>query len=185
MDLKQLADDLEVSDRTLRRAALKGTIHDWRRGPKGRVEVPVQELLYLERSWPLLDALVSELRTLPNVRLAVLFGSRARGDDRADSDLDVFVRLAESSLRARGQLVARLETALPQQRVQIVEAEDANSLLLSDVIRDGRVLVDRDDEWQRLRRRRRQIEGEAQTQRLALEHEVFAGLDALFAEAGV
>ena len=35
------------------------------------------------------------LRTEPNVRLAVLYGSLARGDEDAGSDLDLLVSLAE------------------------------------------------------------------------------------------
>ena len=45
--------------------------------------------------WSLLSALRRALRTEPNVRLAVVYGSFARGDDVSDSDLDLLVSLRE------------------------------------------------------------------------------------------
>jgi predicted nucleotidyltransferase len=184
-DLRLLAEELAVSDRTLRRAAARGTIHGWRRGRQARVELPIQEVLYLERAWPLLNTLVGELRTLPNVRLAVLFGSRARGDPHPRSDLDLLVRFAESGLRARGRLLARLEEALPGEQIQVVELENANPLLLVDVIRDGRVLVDRDGDWSTLRGRAPALGKQAATTRRELEERLAGDLEELFAEASL
>jgi len=184
-NLKLLAEKLAVSDRTLRRAAARGTIRGWQRGPQARVELPIREILYLERTWTTIDALIGELRTLPNVRIAVLFGSIARGDWHDRSDLDLLVRFAEPNLRARGQLLSRVEDAVPGRPVQLVELEDANPLLLVDVIRDGRVLVDRDGDWPALLARAARLETEAAKSRAELEAGVFADLEDLFSEAGV
>jgi predicted nucleotidyltransferase len=182
-DLKLLASTLQVSDRTLRRAAKRGTIRCVRKSER-RLELPIQEVFYLERSWSTLHALIGELRTLPNVRLAVLFGSIARGDEHERSDIDLLVRFAESGLGARGQLIKRFEQATGR-RIQIVEMEDANPLLLADALRDGRVLVDRNDDWPSLLASAPKVEQAAAAAREELEREVFAGLDDLFAEAGV
>jgi hypothetical protein len=50
-----------------------------------------------ERSrWPLLGRILAELRALPSVRLAVIFGSIARGTEHDRSDIDVLVRFRRS-----------------------------------------------------------------------------------------
>ncbi|HEY5295536.1 MAG TPA: nucleotidyltransferase domain-containing protein [Gaiellaceae bacterium] len=182
-NLKLVAGSLQVSDRTLRRAASRGTIRSEHKGAR-RLELPIQEVLYLERAWPLLQALIGSLRTLPNVRMAVLFGSLARGDGRAESDADLLVRFAEPGLGARGQLIKHLE-ATAGRRIQLVEQGEASPLLLADVVRDGRVLVDRDGDWAALVATAPQLARAAAAERDALERELFAGLDELLAKAAV
>jgi predicted nucleotidyltransferase len=166
-DLNLLAPRLGISDRTLRRAAGRGTIRCLRRSER-KLELPLEEAVYLGKRWPLLQRLVRELRTLPDVRLAVLFGSTARGDEHEGSDLDILVRFAEPTLRARSRLLGRLEQAV-QRKIQIVSLEDANALLLADVLRDGRVLVDRDGDWRQLGRRATKIRAEAEQARAQLQ----------------
>lgn len=174
-----LAPSLGVSDRTLRRAASRGTIRCLRTSER-RLELPVEEALYLGKRWPLLQALISGLRTIPDVRLAVLFGSVARGDEHERSDLDILVRFADPTLRARGRLLRRLEATIPG-AVQIVSLDDVNALLLADVLRDGRVLVDRDGDWPRLRRRRGRICAAAEAARRQLQDDLFTELGAYLA----
>lgn len=169
-DLNLLAPNLGVSDRTLRRAASRGTIRCLRKSER-KLELPVEEALYLGKRWPLLHKLVAELRTLPDVRLAVLFGSTARGDEHEGSDLDVLVRFSEPSLRSRSRLIERLESAVPRE-VQLVAIEDASPLLLADVLRDGRVLVDRDADWRRLKRKASKIHVEAEAARDQLDEDL-------------
>jgi uncharacterized protein len=178
-DLALLAATLGVSDRTLRRAAERGTIRCLRQGERRRL--PVEEALYVERRWPLIRSLVRELRTPPNVRLAVLFGSVARGEENDASDIDLFVRFAEPGLHARARLLERLEAATGRQ-VQVVSMEDSNSLLLAEVLRDGRVLVDRDGDWVSLASRTAQVLSDAERARGELEREVFEAVSELLAE---
>jgi predicted nucleotidyltransferase/uncharacterized protein YutE (UPF0331/DUF86 family) len=170
-DLAAVAATLQVSDRTLRRAAGRGTIRCTRRSER-RIELPIREQLYLESHWPLIQALLAGLRTLPTVRLAVLYGSAARGDDTERSDLDLLVRLAEDRLASRAQVVGRLEDVAGR-TIQLVGAGEANALLLNDVLRDGRVLVDRDREWAKLLGRRDEISIAAANEHATLEREVF------------
>lgn len=177
-DLGTLARTLHVSDRTLRRAAARGTIHCRRQGE--RLKLPVREALYLERQWPLIHRLVSELRTIANVRLAVLFGSTARGDEHSGSDIDLLVRFSKRGLSARSQLLDRLEGALARE-VQLVEIEDSSPLLLADVLREGRVLVDRGEEWQELVAKKASVIARAEADHAALDAEVWASLDELLA----
>ncbi len=95
--------------------------------------------------WHLLSGLVAALRTEANVRLAVLFGSVARGEGSAISDVDLLVVLRRDDHRAQASHQHRLEHAVDR-RVQLVSLEQASDapMLLADVLRDGRVLVDRD-----------------------------------------
>jgi len=172
-----LADSLRVSGRTLRRAAGRGTIRCVRESERS-IRLSAEEGLYLRRHWPLLGRILTELRTLPNVRLAVLFGSTARGTEDDRSDLDVLVRFRQPGLAAHARLVERLEQASGRP-VQLVELDGASPLLLVDVLRDGRVLVDRDGDWQRLRKNERRIRREAEAAEAALGAElsdIFADL---------
>jgi len=150
-ELDELARDVRVSGRTLRRAAERGTLFVNRPTPKKAI-VPVGERLYVRKHWPLLSRLIAEIRTSPNVRLAVVFGSVARGEQDADSDLDIAVRLRRDDHRKRTELAERLASASGRS-VQLVSSEQLREapMLLADVLRDGRVLVDRDGEWARVR----------------------------------
>ena len=80
----------------------------------------------------------------PAILAAWLFGSRARGTDRPDSDVDVAVLLdpAPTGMEAF-DLEARLSAAL-RLPVQVVPVNRAPADLVHRVLRDGRLLVDRD-----------------------------------------
>ena len=153
--LPALAEELQTTDRTLRRAVSQGLVRAERPSPR-TLRLPVAERVYLRAGWPLLSALRAALRTEPGVRLAVLFGSRARGDHRPDSDVDLVAALADP-LREH-ELRQRLETALGL-RVQLVRFDDAMRapLLIEQVVLEGRVLVDREELWPSLTRRRAAI----------------------------
>jgi predicted nucleotidyltransferase len=110
-----------------------------------------------------LAALRRALRTEPNVRLAVLYGSAARGDDREDSDADVLVSFADDRDGAGITLAVRLERALGRE-VDVARLSNVDSsapLLLLQALNEGRVILDRDDEWQHLQTRRPEIERRA------------------------
>jgi hypothetical protein len=64
----------------------------------------------------------------------------------------------------------RLSTRLGR-HAQLVALEDAEKtpLLLSEVLRDGRVLVDRDETWDRLRRGKASIERRAARERRRID----------------
>jgi hypothetical protein len=75
------------------------------------------------------------------VRLAILFGSAARGVALESSDLDVGV-----SLEGGGHPGPLLEVELSRvshRRVDLVVLDDAPPLLRFEIARDGRVLVER------------------------------------------
>ncbi len=92
------------------------------------------------------------LRTEPNVRLAVLFGSIAKGDDYEDSDVDVLTVLDDPSIGRVVALTERLSFRLGRD-VQLIRLTDAENspVLMTDIIEQGRVLIDRGGHWSGLR----------------------------------
>ena len=145
-----------------------------------RIRLSPSERQFVPRHWPLPRRLTDLLRTEPNVRLAVLYGSLARGEECEESDLDLLVRLRDDGYVARAKLVDRFGAATGR-RVQLVSVEQAEEapLLLADALRDGRVLVDRDRAWPELKRREPEIVHEARTEDDRLEREAWAVLETL------
>lgn len=152
-----MAQEVGVSERTLRRAVARDLLHATPLDERTSAISPL-ERAYVRSHWNLVSRLLEALRKQPNVRLAVLYGSVARGEEREDSDLDLLVRLRRDDYGVRAELMDTLSQAADRQ-VQIVSLEQAEEapLLLSDVLLDGRVLVDREGDWSRLRSRKRQI----------------------------
>lgn len=91
------------------------------------------------------DALESRAEVLE----AYLFGSRARGTARQDSDIDVAVRVdpnrgEAASLGCAAELGALLSAALHENRIDVVVLNEAPPLLYHRVLRDGIRLFARD-----------------------------------------
>ena len=151
--LDDVARELGLSARTLRRAVASGTIRAERPSPR-RLRLSEDEREWVLRHWPTVARLREELRTEPSLRLAVLFGSSARGREHVRSDLDLLVALDAPSRDRLAGLEVRLSSAAAR-GVQLVSAGDAHASpgLLADALRDGRVLVDRDGLWAELKRR--------------------------------
>ena len=104
----------------------------------------------------LIDALRSALSPVSTLRLVVLFGSRARGDARPDSDVDLAVSFGTApSLLDLGDVVSRCESATSL-RVDVVELDGLPSskpALAYEIARDGAVVVDTEDGFWRYRAR--------------------------------
>jgi predicted nucleotidyltransferase len=148
--LRKLAQHLDVPERTLRRAAAEGLIRGDRTSPR-RYRTSLREEAYLRAQWPLLRELRDALRTEPNVRLAILFGSQATGTSTARSDVDVLVGLVDPSASRVAELTGRLERRSGRD-VQLVRLRDAEGApdLMADALERGRVLIDRDGRWPQL-----------------------------------
>lgn len=158
MELNDLAHELGADERTLRRAVTDGTIRCEHLGPRKR-HVSDEERRYIVDHWSLLAELRRALRTEPNVRLAVVYGSIARGDDTPDSDLDLLVSLAEDRPAAAVKLTVRLERTLGR-RVDVARLnriKGSAPLLLLQALDEGRVVLDRDLRWEQLRAQRADI----------------------------
>lgn len=160
--IQDLAAELDAEERTLRRAVVQGAIHGNRSGPR-RLRLVSAEAEYLRDHWRLLSALRQALRTERKVRLAVVYGSVARGDEGAESDLDLAVSIADDQPLAATDLAVRLEP-IAGRRVdapRIETIEGSAPLLLDRILEEGRVLVDRDGLWEQLQGRRRAIRARA------------------------
>ncbi len=155
--LKLLASDVGVNERTLRRAVAQGTLRGARPSPR-KLELPLTERQYVRRSWPMISLLRSALRTEPNVRFALLFGSFAIGTDEPNSDVDVLVALRDPSLLHLVDLEARLTDVLGRD-VDLVVLGDVEHepSFLAHALAEGRVLVDRDERWHVLRARQARL----------------------------
>lgn len=95
----------------------------------------------------LIVALRAQLASHAAIACAWLFGSRARGDARPGSDVDVAVLYAgdaPSTLSGSGiALAGELERAIGRE-VDVVVANTAPDDLMHRVLRDGVLLFDRD-----------------------------------------
>jgi predicted nucleotidyltransferase len=151
------AERLGCSERTLRRYVNDGLLRG-RRMTRRQLELSHAEESYLADHWELLHSLRAALRTERAVRLAVLFGSTAVGEDDGSSDVDLLVIHRQATARALAGLKLRLRRTLGRP-VDVVGLEQAETMptLLADILQEGRVLVDRDGLWEGLCVRRREI----------------------------
>jgi predicted nucleotidyltransferase len=90
----------------------------------------------------LVDQLRETLAAMPAVRLAVLFGSVARGEERAGSDVDVGVRLDPDSSALRQEIEVALGRAA-RRDVDLVFLDEAPPLLRFEIATDGVIHVER------------------------------------------
>ncbi len=179
--LALLAQEVGVHERTLRRALNEGALRA-RRPSLRTLDLPLSERDYVRRSWPLMSALRSALRTEHNVGFALLFGSTARGTDTSDSDVDVLVGLRDPGLERVVELGERLTTASgrPVQVVRLDDVKDEPSFL-ADVVTEGRVLVDRDNLWPGLVSRAAGLRKRASHEQARRAESALAGIDQLLA----
>jgi uncharacterized protein len=106
---------------------------------------------YPEVTDELLQELVRRIRAAGQPHKIVLFGSRARGDARPDSDIDLLV--VEESELPRYQRAARYRRALtglfPSKDIvvwtpaEIAEWEDVPTFFITTALREGRTLYAR------------------------------------------
>jgi predicted nucleotidyltransferase len=90
----------------------------------------------------LAERLGAALAERPEVLDAYLFGSHARGEARAHSDVDVAVfvdpaRLPESDFGFAAELTSAFMSALETNRIDVVLLNEAPPLLYHRVLRDG------------------------------------------------
>ncbi len=176
-----IAKDVGVNERTLRRAVKQGTLRGSRSMPR-KLELPLHEREYIRRSWGLLSTLRGALRTEPNVRFALLFGSTATGTDTPESDIDVLVELRDASFERVVDLSTKL-TRLVGRPVDVVELgeTEGEASFLAQIVGDGRVLVDRDELWPRLCRREAGLRRHGGRQDARRLEKALTGIDRLLA----
>ena len=132
--LGRAAGELGIPERTLRRAVSEGLVRGERLSPR-RFRITFREEVYLRSHWDLLRGLRKALRTEPNVRLAVLFGSTATGIDDERSDVDVMVVLHDPGVGRLVELTERLSRRIGRE-MQLVRLSEAQGspVLMVDVI---------------------------------------------------
>jgi predicted nucleotidyltransferase len=94
------------------------------------------------------NKITSIAERLPNLKLLILFGSRARGEDRPDSDWDFAVLYdknfdkLESSYLDLFPLLGELFN-VNRDRIDIVELNHCSPLMKYQVARDGKVIYEK------------------------------------------
>lgn len=175
--LQNLAAEIGISDRTLRRALSAGAIRGRRVSPY-KVEISPAERAYVRRYWALISALRAGLRVEHSVECAVLFGSVARGEAGPDSDVDILVWLRPGANRlAIGRRLER-RVGRPVQLIDAAAAQRKPSLLRA-VLRDGRPLTDRTGRWDELRRRAARIGRAARDERARTSRQASEAIERL------
>jgi predicted nucleotidyltransferase len=92
----------------------------------------------------LLESLRQRVASLPEVRLAVLFGSTARGEARSRSDVDLGLSIDPDTQAIRRHVEAELERAVGRP-VDVVYLGESPPLLRFEISRDGVLLLERED----------------------------------------
>lgn len=162
----------------MRRAAARGVVRCRRPTPR-ELDFEPGELDYLVGHWDLLSSLTAALRTEPNVKLAVLYGSRARGTEHVGSDVDVLVDFRDDEVGAVSQLARRLQAQLGLEVdvARLSRVRRQAPLLVLQVIDEGRPLVDRADAWPALRAQRATVARGARRQMTRLRREAAQSVD--------
>ena len=178
--LPDIAVELHADARTLRRAVARGTVRGSRPSPRG-LELAAGEVTYLRRHWTMLSILSEAFRTEPSVNLAVLYGSSARGTERAGSDVDILVGFRDGAHASESALARRVEDRLgvPVDVAALSRVRRAAPLLLLQAVDEGRVLVDRDGVWEDVQNSRETIARAARRQVDRSRREAAESLNAL------
>ncbi len=182
--LPAIAAQVGADERSLRRAAARGTLRCRRPTPRA-LEFDPGELDYLREHWKLLNGLTRALRTEPNVRLAVLYGSRARGTEIAASDVDVLVDFRDDDAASTTALGERLQGRLGLQVdvARLPRVRRQAPLLLLQAIDEGRTLIDRDGAWPAVKAQRESIARAARRQMARLRREAGQSVEQILERA--
>lgn len=93
---------------------------------------------------PKLRALLADF---PNIRLAAIFGSMARGTAQPDSDIDVAVQ-ADTELTAEQRIAITEAIALAFNRpVDLIDLRNAGQPLLDQIVRTGVQVIGTRHQW--------------------------------------
>ncbi|MBE9071072.1 nucleotidyltransferase domain-containing protein [Microcystis sp. LEGE 08355] len=98
----------------------------------------------------LVEKITAIVEKLPNLKLLILFGSRARGEHRPDSDWDFAVLYEERSdqkdISSLLKIYTLLEQALeiPEDKIDVIDLKECSPILAHYVARDGQLLYERE-----------------------------------------
>ena len=85
-----------------------------------------------------------------HIKTMILFGSRARGDSREDSDYDIFIVNNSMSIDKEFELESVLENEQNNTVDLIRFNKDMDKVLLKNILNDGIVLYIEDDEYEKI-----------------------------------
>ena len=88
----------------------------------------------------MMDEFVKKLAEIPEVKLVILFGSRARGDAGPDSDYDIAVFLE----RPNTSIETQIFSTAPK-NVDLVFFHRTPLYVKARILREGKILVNKDD----------------------------------------
>jgi len=92
----------------------------------------------------LLERLRQQAGDVPGLKLAVLFGSTARGEARPRSDVDLGILIEPYSPSARFTAEAQLGRAA-QRPIHLILLDEAPPLLRFEIARDGVLLLEKEE----------------------------------------
>ena len=92
---------------------------------------------------PGVDGLIKEMVAFPQVHRVWLFGSRARGDHRPRSDVDLAVEAPDADRRTWLALCELAEEADTLLTIDLVRVEEASPELAGRIRREGVMLYER------------------------------------------
>lgn len=93
--------------------------------------------------------LISNIANKYNVDSVGIFGSRARGDYREDSDYDIFI-IGNLTLDEELALEAELEKALNKSVDVIKLSEESDRILLKNIVNDAEVIYSKKHSFENL-----------------------------------
>ena len=85
-----------------------------------------------------------------HIKTMILFGSRARGDSREDSDYDNFIVNNSMSIDKEFELEGIFEDEFNNTVDLIRFNKDMDKVLLKNILNDGIVLYNEDDEYEKI-----------------------------------
>jgi predicted nucleotidyltransferase len=92
---------------------------------------------------PALDLIVAALHSGPPLRLAILFGSTAKGTQRGDSDIDIGIIPEDPEMSLAEELTLQTEMSrVSGRQVDLVRLDRASTILRWQVVRYGRPLFE-------------------------------------------
>jgi len=113
-------------------------------GAQGCSALAPRYTLAMEPRWKsALEMLVRDLTAIPDVERVVLFGSRARGDNRERSDIDLAVVAPGASSITWDRVKALAEDAPTLLSIDVVRLDQAGAALRKVVEDEGIVLFER------------------------------------------
>ena len=94
---------------------------------------------------PIIQHIAEELSQFPSVESVILFGSRARGDHRERSDIDLAVVCPDASIQDWFKMTDVIDDALTLLKIDLVRFEEMQKAFQEEINLEGIVLYEREE----------------------------------------